>query len=85
LRRWSRRVNDHIDLHVHGYQEEGTITTPFDMTVPNDLNRFRRVRATIDRLPQTGDKVPLVMENLAPRATGDHGSLSMAFAPQRDV
>jgi len=50
-----RRTNYH-NLHVRGYKEEGTITTPFDMTVLNDLDRFHLVIDTIDRLPQTGDK-----------------------------
>jgi XFP-like protein len=43
-------------VHVRGYKEEGTIPTPLDMTVLNDLDRFHLVMGTIDRLPQTGDK-----------------------------
>jgi xylulose-5-phosphate/fructose-6-phosphate phosphoketolase len=48
-----RRTN-HRNIHVHGYQEEGTITTPFDMTVLNRLDRFHLAMAALDRLPQTG-------------------------------
>ncbi|HEX4266947.1 MAG TPA: phosphoketolase family protein [Steroidobacteraceae bacterium] len=46
-----RRAN-HVNMHVRGYKEEGTITTPFDMAVLNDLDRFHLVSDTIDRLPQ---------------------------------
>ena len=50
-----RRTN-HDNIHVRGYKEEGTITTPFDMTVLNDLDRFHLVMDTIDRVPQAAPK-----------------------------
>jgi xylulose-5-phosphate/fructose-6-phosphate phosphoketolase len=46
-----KRTN-HENIHVHGYKEEGTITTAFDMTVLNDMDRFHLVMNAIDRLPQ---------------------------------
>ncbi len=56
IHRLTYRRKNHINLHVHGYKEEGTITTAFDMTVLNELDRFHLVIAAIDRLPQTGDR-----------------------------
>jgi len=55
IHRLTYRRTNHINLHVHGYMEEGTITTAFDMTVLNRLDRFHLVMAAIDRLPQTDE------------------------------
>ncbi len=56
IHRLTYRRTNHDNIHVRGYKEEGTITTPFDMTVLNDLDRFHLVMDAVDRLPQTGDK-----------------------------
>jgi len=56
IHRLTYRRTNHGNIHVRGYKEEGTITTPFDMTVLNDLDRFHLAIDAIDRLPQTGDR-----------------------------
>jgi xylulose-5-phosphate/fructose-6-phosphate phosphoketolase len=51
IHRLTYRRTNHGNLHVRGYKEEGTTTTPFDMVVRNELDRFSLVRDVIDRVP----------------------------------
>ena len=57
-----RRHNKH--LHVRGYKEEGTITTPFDMRVQNNIDRFDLVIDTVKRLPQLGNTAAYVIQEM---------------------
>ena len=52
IHRLTYRRHNHDNLHVRGYKEEGTTTTPFDMTVLNDLDRFHLAGDVIDRVPR---------------------------------
>ena len=54
IHRLTYRRTNHDNLHVRGYKEEGTTTTPFDMAVLNDLDRFHLAGDAIDRVPRLG-------------------------------
>jgi xylulose-5-phosphate/fructose-6-phosphate phosphoketolase len=64
IHRLTYRRHNHENLHVRGYKEEGTITTAFDMTVLNDMDRFHLVIDVIDRLPQTGSRGDYLRQQL---------------------
>jgi xylulose-5-phosphate/fructose-6-phosphate phosphoketolase len=66
VHRLTYRRTNHDNMHVRGYKEEGTITTYFDMTVLNDLDRFHLVQDVINRLPQVGvrgAKLKMLVQN----------------------
>jgi xylulose-5-phosphate/fructose-6-phosphate phosphoketolase len=56
IHRFTYRRTNHKNLHVRGYKEEGTTTTPFDMVVLNDLDRFHLAGDVIDRVPSLGSR-----------------------------
>jgi len=64
IHRLAYRRTNHANIHVRGYKEEGTITTPFDMTVLNDIDRFHLVMDAIHRLPQTGGPGRALVEKM---------------------
>jgi xylulose-5-phosphate/fructose-6-phosphate phosphoketolase len=64
IHRLTYRRTNHRNIHVRGYKEEGTITTPFDMTVLNEMDRFDLVQDVIDRLPQLGGKAAYIKEEM---------------------
>jgi xylulose-5-phosphate/fructose-6-phosphate phosphoketolase len=64
IHRLTYRRTNHDNLHVRGYKEEGTITTPFDMCVLNDLDRFHLVGDVIDRVPGLAARAAYVKQAL---------------------
>jgi xylulose-5-phosphate/fructose-6-phosphate phosphoketolase len=64
IHRLTYRRTNHRNLHVRGYKEEGTTTTPFDMVVLNDLDRYHLVMDVADRLPQLGPEAAYVKQEL---------------------
>jgi xylulose-5-phosphate/fructose-6-phosphate phosphoketolase len=64
IHRLTYRRRNHRNLHVRGYKEEGTTTTPFDMVVRNDLDRFHLAEDAIDRIPGLGGDAAYVKQDL---------------------
>jgi len=64
IHRLTYRRTNHANLHVRGYKEEGTTTTPFDMVMLNDLDRFHLVMDVIDRTPSLGGNAVAVRQEM---------------------
>jgi xylulose-5-phosphate/fructose-6-phosphate phosphoketolase len=79
IHRLTYRRTNHDNLHVRGYKEEGTTTTPFDMVMLNDLDRFKLVIDVIDRVPGLAERAGHVRQAMVDRRlearayTRDHG------------
>jgi xylulose-5-phosphate/fructose-6-phosphate phosphoketolase len=65
IHRLTYRRTNHNNLHVRGYKEEGTTTTPFDMVMLNDLDRFHLVMDVIDRVPRLGSHAAELRQHMA--------------------
>jgi xylulose-5-phosphate/fructose-6-phosphate phosphoketolase len=64
IHRLAYRHSNHSNLHVRGYKEEGTTTTPFDMVMLNDLDRFHLVIDVIDRVPGLGSRCASLRQHM---------------------
>jgi xylulose-5-phosphate/fructose-6-phosphate phosphoketolase len=67
IHRLSYRRTNHGNLHVRGYKEEGTVTTPFDMAMRNDIDRFHLVMDVIDRVPGLASRAAHVHQDMVDR------------------
>jgi xylulose-5-phosphate/fructose-6-phosphate phosphoketolase len=65
IHRLTYRRTNHHNIHVRGYKEEGTTTTPFDMVMLNDLDRFHLVMDVIDRVPSLGSHAATLRQRMA--------------------
>jgi xylulose-5-phosphate/fructose-6-phosphate phosphoketolase len=65
IHRLTYRRTNHQNIHVRGYKEEGTTTTPFDMVMLNDLDRFHLVMDVIDRVPSLGSAAASLRQEMA--------------------
>jgi xylulose-5-phosphate/fructose-6-phosphate phosphoketolase len=62
IHRLTYRRTNHKNIHVRGYKEEGTTTTPFDMCVLNQLDRFNLVKDVVERVPKLGERAAYVTQ-----------------------
>jgi len=76
IHRLTYRRTNHENLHVRGYKEEGTTTTPFDMTVRNDLDRFHRVIDVCERVPALAPRAPHIRQAMQEKLVEHHAYIT---------
>jgi xylulose-5-phosphate/fructose-6-phosphate phosphoketolase len=64
IHRLTYRRTNHSNIHVRGYKEEGTTSTPFDMVMMNDMDRFHLVIDVIDHVPSLGSRAALLRQEM---------------------
>jgi xylulose-5-phosphate/fructose-6-phosphate phosphoketolase len=67
IHRLTYRRTNHQNIHARGYKEEGTTTTPFDMVMMNDLDRYHLVIDVIDRVPGLGQRAATLRQEMVDR------------------
>lgn len=72
IHRLTYKRNNHQHFHVHGFIEEGTTTTPFDMTVLNELDRFHLAQDAIVNIPSLAGKADAILDALAEKIADHH-------------
>ncbi len=72
IHRLTYRRTGHDNFHVRGYKEEGTTTTPFDMVVMNDMDRFHLVMDVIDRVPGLGERAAQLRQRMVDTRARHH-------------
>lgn len=72
IHRLCYRRNNHNNLHVRGYKEEGTTSTPFDMVVMNDLDRFHLVADVVERVPHLRQRAVYVKQYVRDKLIDHH-------------
>jgi xylulose-5-phosphate/fructose-6-phosphate phosphoketolase len=78
IHRLTYRRTNHRNLHVRGYKEEGTTTTPFDMAVRNNIDRYQLVIDVIDRLPTSPERAAYVRQAMLNKLS-DHRHYITAY------
>jgi xylulose-5-phosphate/fructose-6-phosphate phosphoketolase len=85
IHRLTYRRNGHENLHVRGYKEEGTTTTPFDMLLLNDMDRYRLVIDVIDRVPGLSRRAATLRQEMVDKRAEHHAYVRSTGEDPTDI